>query len=101
MKRDSSPTDGGASGGGDEATSEDNRGEEATVSASEPSLERLRLETMQEQARAKQEIAKTERKKARLRYYEFLLKVATTIGGLLMFIFGVVRRFIGMLSSWQ
>jgi len=81
----------GQGDGGDEATG----GEEL----SDVELERLRLETEREKAKAEQEKAKAEQRKVRLRYYEFLLKFLAGIAAALTFVFGVVRRLIGILTS--
>ena len=81
----------GQGGEGDEATG----GEEL----SNAELERLRLETEREKAKAEQEKAKVEQRRVRLRYYELLLKVFAGIAAALTFVFGVVRRLIGILTS--
>lgn len=85
----------------DSTTGQGDGGDEATEDKefSDAELERLRLETEREKAKAEQERAKTEQRKVRLRYYELLLKILAGIAATLTFVFGVVRRLIGSLTS--
>jgi len=85
----------------DSTTDEGDAGGEAAADEefSEAELERLRLETEREKAKAEQERAKTERRKVRLRYYELLLKLLAGIAATLTFVFGLLRRLIGVLTS--
>lgn len=85
----------------DSHTSQGDEGEVATSGEelSDVELERLRLETEREKAKAEQEKAKAEQRKVRLRYYQFLLRLLAGTTAVLTFIFGVVRRLIGLLTS--
>ena len=85
----------------DSTTDEGGAGGEAAADEefSEAELKRLRLETEREKAKAEQERAKTERRKVRLRYYELLLKLLAGVAATLTFVFGLLRRLIGILTS--